>query len=791
MFASDLCQGLVGRSYAATRLVLRLLVQSTVLIGLSMMSVGTTRAEGPADPSATEAGRAAPDEKTSTTDSAIMISVHGTVLDAAGNPVAGATVYVCEWATYQISEDPYNRDPQDVLARMQTGDDGAFRFENVPAQRFRRSRPPEAPWDVIVIAEGYGMAWRHLRKVQDETAMTLTMPPEARLTGRIVDDQGEPVAGIEVKVGHLTDLGSDVREGLESPGRINLWVSRLAPKVSSDANGRFTIGGLPPDKRALLLATNDEYGQAICYAATTDQTQPGLADVSYSGGERRRITHEVHTGDFTIALQPAFHVVGRVVAHDGGQPVPEAKVMLQWENRGLYAIADAEGRFSFHGLSEPDWYVHASPPEDSDRLRRRIRVPSMSDDKRTAAVEVELPRGEEITGSVVDEETGDGVPGVRAYFRQDVPEDAPDATYSTAATTDENGGFRVVAPPGKGALIISGAVEGYNLPAHVMPGEEPDPRYARSIEVKPGEPIRGVQFRLGRGLVIKGRVTDPDGKPVAGAEVKTWSTPHQRVRRATTQSDEEGRFTLGGFPPPTGLVLHVRHRDRRLVGRASVVARDQAGTSRLVNVDVQLEEAASVQGRVFVDGEPTAGFRVDLLQREMHDGESYGVPVEHAITDDAGAFQLDIVPPRTECYVSTYSALLSSPTFVLKAGQVHDLGTFKLRSKSLNVAGIVVDPEGNPVEGVTVSARERSGQPIAGAFTRSPTGKDGRFVIEGVPKVPLALMAYIRNPPDSNDRTVRFAAKVDAMPGEKDVRIVLDPGLQRGRPERIEPVRRE
>ncbi|HUT91390.1 MAG TPA: hypothetical protein VMY37_17965 [Thermoguttaceae bacterium] len=36
MFASDLCQGLVGCSYGAVRLALGLLVQSTVLVALGL-----------------------------------------------------------------------------------------------------------------------------------------------------------------------------------------------------------------------------------------------------------------------------------------------------------------------------------------------------------------------------------------------------------------------------------------------------------------------------------------------------------------------------------------------------------------------------------------------------------------------------------------------------------------------------------------------------------------------------------------------------------------------------------
>jgi len=814
----------------STRARLRALV-AIALVGIvattfvGMVGVGGPRAQGadkarPTDADQAEepasaaekqdAGKAEAGDEEQPDENADMLSTLGKVVDAQRKPIAGATVYLREWAYYRYSEDPYNESPQDVLAQVQTGDDGTFRFEDVAAPPFQRSWSVETPWDIVVVADGYGMAWRHLRKARDETPMTLTMPPEARLTGRLVDAQGRPIAGAQFEVHELAGLASEIRElPARSADRLLVGMSQLAPKVKSDADGRFTIDGLPPGVRVACTAKHEDYARRVIYAATTDEPQPDLEGVTYHRGERRETKHQVHTGDFTLQLEPGFHVLGRALFADTRRPCARAKVMLYWQNRSHQAYADAEGRFAFHGVSDPDWYVHVSPPERGVYLHRQIRLPSLSEDNRTANVEVELPRGQAITGSVVDEATGEGVPGVAVSFTQDVPEDAPDRTYAAAATTDESGRFRVIAPLGKGYVIISGSVPGYDLLRYLRPDEEPDPRYARSVEVKPGEPVRDVQFTLGRGLVVNGRVTDPEGKPLAGAEVKTRFRPQARIEETSTQTDDEGRFTLAGFPPTSGLDLDVKHRGRKLIGDASVEADEQAGASRAVNVDVQLQQAATVKGRVLADGEPMPGFRVELLQLRTYDGVTHGMPVDHATTDDAGQFQFDTAPPGEGTHVYSFSdevTQLSSATFDLKPGQTYELGTFELRTKSMSVSGIVVDPEGNPVEGAQVSARERNGPSIDGAFTRQPTGKDGRFAIRGVPDVPLSIMAHVPYAPGSkeretqvggvvkalsSDRRIHFAAAVDAMPGETNVRIVLDPKLQRGRPERIQPVEPE
>jgi len=782
-------------------------VVATTFVG--MVDIGGTRAQGAPDASAVDADP--PDEPASAAkkpdadksppaaekppdENAVRLAALGKVVDAQGNPIAGATVYLREWANQRYSEDPYNPDVKDVLAQVRTGDDGAFRFDDVVAPPFKQSWGSEAPWDVVVVADGHGMAWRHLRKARDDTPMTLTMPPEARLTGRLVDPQGRPIAGAQLEVHELAGLTSEIRElPARSPDRLLIGMSQIAPKAESNADGRFTIGGLPPDVRVVSVVEHEDYARKVLYAATTDQPQPELLDVSYYRSERHATNYKVYTGDFTVQLEPGFHVLGRARFADTRRPCAQAKVMLYWQSRSHQAYTDEEGRFAFHGLSKPDWYVHVWSPERGVYLSRRIRLPSLTQDNRTANVEAELPRGEAIAGSVVDEATGEGVPGVQVTFRQDLPEDAPDRVYGTHATTDEDGAFEVFAPPGKGSVVIRGPVEGHDLPRWIPPGEKPDPRFSRAVEVTRGKPVRDVRFTVGRGLVIRGLVRDPAGKPVAGAEVKTVrSTFDTRFREATAETDADGRFTLAGFVAASAQRLEIRHHQRRLLGSVEVEADENAGASRTVEVDVRLEKAATVTGRVLVDGRPKGGLRVSLYQHRERDGRMYGVPVDHANTDDSGRFELGLAPPGKSYYLSNHSEDLTelhSHAFDLAPDQTVDLDTFELRTKGMRVAGIVVDPEGNPVEGATVSARERNGRSISGAFTRQPTGKDGRFMIPRVPNVPLSIMAHIPSPPDSKDRTIRFAATVDAMPGETDVRIVLDPKLHQGRPERIQPVK--
>jgi hypothetical protein len=87
------------------------------------------------------------------------------------------------------------------------------------------------------------------------------------------------------------------------------------------------------------------------------------------------------------------------------------------------------------------------------------------------------------------------------------------------------------------------------------------------------------------------------------------------------------------------------------------------------------------------------------------------------------------------------------------------------------------------VAGVTVSAQQRNGGSISYGRRGPPklTDAAGRFRIEDIPNEPLELMAWIptRHP---KDNSIHFPAHAKAEPGQTDVRIVLDPKLQRPLP---------
>jgi uncharacterized GH25 family protein len=400
-----------------------------------------------------------------------------------------------------------------------------------------------------------------------------------------------------------------------------------------------------------------------------------------------------------------------------------------------------------------------------------------------------------VRGSVVDEVTGTGVGGVGV--RHIAAADHDDQSGWSAAksvTTDASGRFDIVVPSGRGVLQVYGGTDRH--PTHDVPDfwrlrnkQSLSAAHSARIDIVAGQPTDGVLLKVGRGLVIRGRVVDSDGQPIFAAVVRATDRFHRQEREKQSVTDDQGRFELAGLPPHEECTVEIVDEDRGLRGTSKVAEEPHAGASRVVDLgDIALRGTGTVTGTVLGDGKPLAGVQVSLILQVERDGrtelESSSDRVE---TDRSGRFRFETVEAgkRVSAYVNV-DGFTSEGTgsHKLSPGKELEIPPIELKSRGAFVAGIVVDPDGKPVAGATVSAMERSGRSIS--FGRAgppkPTGPDGRFRINDLPNVPLQLMAYIRVPESTKDRSIHFPARVNAEPGQTNVRILLDPKLQRPLP---------
>ncbi len=158
-------------------------------------------------------------------------------------------------------------------------------------------------------------------------------------------------------------------------------------------------------------------------------------------------------------------------------------------------------------------------------------------------------------------------------------------------------------------------------------------------EINPPDGVEEATFELALdpGEVVKGRVVDPEGRPLAGAQPRgltdwwgAWGKPLSTAE-----------FEVTGLAPSDVRQLAFLHPDRRLAG--SVILRGKSQGP----IDVKLAPWGTITGRlVDEDGQARPGVELgwqDNQKRRVEEGP--GSLPEHVKTDVDGRFRLEGLAP--------------------------------------------------------------------------------------------------------------------------------------------------
>lgn len=187
--------------------------------------------------------------------------------------------------------------------------------------------------------------------------ITLARPGPARVRGRVTEG-GRPVPGAQVELGFGPDIGSP-------------WMTLAS--ATADEGGNFLI------ERA---ASESDFLRAV----VGDSPSPPVR-VELVAGQEQHVDLVLPTG----------RVAGRVVAADGGVPLPGIVVRLsdpQKQGGGdplaIETRSDAEGRFVFESVAAGTWLVAAESPDWC-----RVRKPDVvvAEGVETPELVLELQRG--------------------------------------------------------------------------------------------------------------------------------------------------------------------------------------------------------------------------------------------------------------------------------------------------------------------------------------------------------------------------------------------------------------
>jgi RNA polymerase sigma factor (sigma-70 family) len=427
-------------------------------------------------------------------DPKTTVTYQGRVLDPAGHPFSGASVYLI---TYGLNQ------PKSPPIRATSGADGHFRF-SVPKLDFN-DLYSDAPWSFsTLVAQADGFAFGVANDRGDSKELTLQLvADDVPVRGRIIDLEGRPVAGVTVKVLNVRAPAKASLDGwlkaievrkehhnLEYeflPNRLEAQTEpALIPPVTTSPDGTFSIKGIGRER----VTTLQVEGPTIETKRFEARTRPGetIRVPGWKGGrEPDRIT--IYGARFEHVAGPTRVIEGVVRDQDTGKPL--AGVMVRGDqslsdstSAYVQSISDARGQYRLVGLAigeeghvvavpPCDFRVYGSrkadlkvpPDEELPYLRARVTV---KEERGTGPLhlDISLKRGVWVTGRVIDKATGKPARGQVEYFvYNDNPhlQAFPIVRWSRLGPhfTFKDGTFRLVAFPGPGVLAARGDEDRY------------------------------------------------------------------------------------------------------------------------------------------------------------------------------------------------------------------------------------------------------------------------------------------------------------------------------------------
>ncbi len=578
---------------------------------------------------------------------------------------------------------------------------------------------------------------------------TIALADGVAVTGRIVDERGDPVAGAAVRLLALRpDRSSDVHGGgdLWQGHREEALRTTLVAATADD--GRFRLTGLPAGEVDLALTSVDR------------------ADTEVRGVTLRPGT-EADVGTWTL---PRGRRLAGVVRHADGRPAEGAQLYVladdapyYWDDRqpdvvrervrGL-ALADEKGRFLFGGLADRTFTLFATT--EGATATRLEGLTAGTDD-----VEVVLePPGRvllRVEDSVTGEVIGDGSVLARLppVFKEAWTFFGLRGPFMAARPSPETSDAYLIDGVGREGARLRVNAEGY---ASVM----------LDVDGVPPGATQEVQVELARSAALTGLVVDRRDEPVANASVQMHPKGEGAAGRTSSgvRTDADGAFRLDGEAgdwslwvnapgfadtSPVGLVLPDALETPFVVrllrtGVLEGVVRDADGSPAPGVAVVALSHAP---------GEPPAGVDApwDGVPVAVTSRSAYSPAVAHA--DETGTYRFLELTQGTWTVLATRSPDAVTDAFraagdAVPADLPDEAVVVTIGPDALQLHRALELAEGSRVTGIV----SRGGSPVAGArvlvaiahgeddvtfAVETRSDEDGRYALE-LPQVGPAIL---------------------------------------------------
>jgi hypothetical protein len=468
-----------------------------------------------------------------------------------------------------------------------TDSEGRFEIKDLPAGRFSLmvskagyvqaqygQRRPNEPGTPIDLGEG---------QIAEKLAFNLSRG--GVVSGVIVDDGGEPVAGTQVSAMRFQFMGGQRR--LVSGGGGDM----------TDDRGAFRLYGLPPGE--YYISATNRSGMMMVGPNITNTEVDGFAPTYFPGtsnlGEAARITlkagQEMSGANFALVVARMARVSGRVVNSRGEALTGQRMLMLapadptMGMNFGMNsnAMLAPDGTFQFTNVAPGRYNLNVRP----------MGMPGPTEEFAVMPVTV---GNDDITNLFVTTSLGATIKGVVLTDDGSVPPFRPDQVQIFAQPADmgmnmmgggptkvnDDYSFEMNSLFDRRLIRASagmglGTPSGWYLKAVVYDGADV---IDSGIDFAPGRAYEGLQIVFSQKTTdLSGAVTDDRGKPVLDVSVvifpsnrDLWSGQSRYIR--TLRPDTNGRYNVKSMPPNEDyLVIAVRNLESGQGGDPEFLAR--------------------------------------------------------------------------------------------------------------------------------------------------------------------------------------------------------------------------
>ena len=493
-----------------------------------------------------------------------------------------------------------------------TDTDGRYEFKELPAGRFTLNASKSG---YVPVQFGQNRPFESGRPIELADRQVLekadiTMPRGGVISGRVLDEFGEPVA--DALVISMRQTWSGGRRRLQPSGR----------SAQTNDLGQYRLYGLTPGEYyvSATLRNNDAMIFDVTMGggagATGSQPTSGYAPTYFPGtstpasAQRIPVTVGQESANADIALVPVrlARISGTVMSSEG-KPMESAMVSAMPLNRsgevglalmGTSGRASKDGQFTINGVAPGDYTLTVRSmriitSDGGDMVTFRGSVGGEGDSE-TASLPV-VVAGEDLTNVLIITARGGTASGRLAFEGAAKPPAAGSVRInavaldsdgpmigSGGATAKPDGSFELKGLSGRRVIRAGNLPPGWAVKAVRLNGDDVTDS---GVEFRSGQDVAGLDIVLTSKLTeVSGSVSGANGTPLKDYTVVIFSEDEQHwqlplSRWVTgTRPNQEGRFQVKSLPAGAYYAIAVDYIEQGAWGDPELLERFKARARR-------------------------------------------------------------------------------------------------------------------------------------------------------------------------------------------------------------------